>query len=161
MFCVDSSWIPVDSGWNPLEFLEFRGIPGFRPESAESGRNQWRNGKYCYVCTIIGCLFGDQQQQFPNIRLTGLEDNVTGPGKRRQWVSIGLVLRTSCRCRYCGAGLWFLCGSSLQVKINRWSDVGIVITLHWCHRLEAWYVVLLVLHVERLIHCVFMKSLAL
>ena len=42
MFSVDSSWIPVDSGRNPPEFLEFRGIPGFRPESAEfldSGRN--------------------------------------------------------------------------------------------------------------------------
>ncbi|EDR03128.1 uncharacterized protein LACBIDRAFT_307608 [Laccaria bicolor S238N-H82] len=22
-------------------------IPGFQPESAESSRNQWRNGKYC------------------------------------------------------------------------------------------------------------------
>ena len=35
MFSVDSSWIPVDSGQNPLEFLEFHGIPGFRPESVE------------------------------------------------------------------------------------------------------------------------------
>ena len=46
-FSVYSSRIPDYSGRNPLEFLEFRGIPGFRPESAESGRNQWRNGKYC------------------------------------------------------------------------------------------------------------------
>ena len=51
MFCVDSSWIPVDSGRNPPEFLEFCGIPGFQPESAESGRNQWRNGKYCQLGT--------------------------------------------------------------------------------------------------------------
>ena len=49
MFSVYSSWIPVDSGRNPPEFLEFRGIPGFRPESAESGQNQWRNGKYWVI----------------------------------------------------------------------------------------------------------------
>ena len=35
MFSVDSSRIPVDSGQNPLEFLGFRGIPGFWPESVE------------------------------------------------------------------------------------------------------------------------------
>ena len=54
-FSVYSSQIPDYSGRNPPEFLEFCGIPGFRLESAESGRNQWRNGKYWFqlLCWLL------------------------------------------------------------------------------------------------------------
>jgi hypothetical protein len=58
----------TESGRNPLNSTRITGfrldscrIPGFRPDSVDSGRNQWRNEKYCFHHSPLVLLIAYRQ----------------------------------------------------------------------------------------------------
>ena len=111
-------------------------IPGFQPESAESGQNQWRNGKYWHgaSCPWVGPLLCPWVLSVMGtgwsfclwvMSFVGAQSLSMGAGSLFVGPGLSIVGGGARSCGRVVCGRWFvICGCSGDVLCAGWGDVS-------------------------------------